>query len=124
MNITVGDSLSFTYSNAHDVVLVEGAAAFDTCASGTTVASTSNGAGYERKFETVGVEYLVCSQSTHCANGQKLVVNVHTARHEPSVTGAAPSYSLEPEVEASAGASYFTRKTLVAALLTVSAVCA
>ena len=41
MNITVGDSLNFVYSEAHDVVKVADAAAFETCAAGETVGATS-----------------------------------------------------------------------------------
>ena len=102
MNITVGDSLNFVYSEAHDVVKVADAAAFETCAAGETVGATSAGAGVERKFESVGVEYFVCSQGSHCANGQKMVVNVHSARTTPSAGGEAPSYSLQAEVESGA----------------------
>lgn len=102
MNITVGDSLNFVYSEAHDVVKVADAAAFETCAAGETVGAASAGAGVERKFESVGVEYFVCSQGSHCANGQKMVVNVHSARTTPSAGGEAPSYSLQAEVESGA----------------------
>jgi len=102
MNITVGDSLNFVYSEAHDVVKVADAAAFETCADGVTVGATDAGAGYEHRFENEGVEYFVCSQGSHCANGQKMVVNVHSARTTPSAGGEAPSYSLQAEVESGA----------------------
>ena len=102
MNITVGDTLNFVYSETHDVVKVADAAAFETCAAGVTVGTTGDGAGYEHKFEDVGVEYFVCSQGSHCASGQKMVVNVHSARTTPAAGGEAPSYSLEPEVESGA----------------------
>ena len=102
MNITVGDTLNFVYSETHDVVKVADAAAFETCAAGVTVGTTGDGAGYEHKFEDVGVEYFVCSQGSHCASGQKMVVNVHSARTTPSAGGEAPSYSLQAEVESGA----------------------
>jgi plastocyanin len=102
MNITVGDTLNFVYSEAHDVVKVADAAAFETCADGVTVGATDAGAGYEHRFENEGVEYFVCSQGSHCANGQKMVVNVHSARTTPSAGGEAPSYSLQAEVQSGA----------------------
>ena len=102
MNITVGDTLNFIYSETHDVVKVEDAAAFETCAGGVTVGITSAGDGYEHRFEDVGVEYFVCSQGSHCASGQKMVVNVHSARTTPSAAGEAPSYSLQAPVESGA----------------------
>ena len=102
MNITVGDTLNFVYSEAHDVVKVADAAAFETCADGVTVGATDAGAGYEHRFENEGVEYFVCSQGSHCANGQKMVVNVHSARTTPSAGGEAPSYSLQTEVQSGA----------------------
>ena len=49
MNITVGDSLNFVYSEAHDVVKVVDAAAFETCAAEN--GRHGAGAGVERKFE-------------------------------------------------------------------------
>lgn len=122
MNITVGDSLNFRYGAAHDVVQVSSADAFNTCASGDTLAGTSQGAdlGVELKFETVGVEYLICSQSSgaHCAGGQKMVVNVHTARDVPSIGGAAPSYSLEA-VESSA-VTFFTGAVVKTCVIAVA----
>lgn len=106
MNITVGDSLNFVYSAAHDVVKVSDAAAFEACAAGTVVGATSAGAGYQRRFENVGVEYFVCSQGQHCLSGQKMVVNVHTARETPSSGGEAPSYSLSADVDSGSDRKY------------------
>ena len=100
MNITVGDSLNFVYSEAHDVVKVADAAAFETCAAGERWAPRA-GAGVERKFESVGVQYFVCSRARTARTGRRWS-STCTRAHDALGGGRGASYSLQPEVESGA----------------------
>ena len=96
LNLEKGDKIEFKYSVNHDVVKVADKSAFDTCASGTTVGSTSQGAaGFVLDLNDVGTEYYICGQGNHCSSGQKIEVKVHERTHAapPSSGESAPCYS-------------------------------
>ena len=125
LNLEKGDKIEFKYSASHDVVKVADKAAFDACAAGTTVGSSSQGAaGFVLDLNSVGTEHYVCGQGSHCANGQKIEVKVHerTYAAPPSSGGSAPCYSAScdspaPAKPAPAKAGAAIAKPAFAALL-------
>ena len=114
-NVSVGTTLSFHYSDHHNVELVNSRSAFDSCdftgstelasSSYGTPSSTSHGrrlhgadghdedAGstppnlYEAVANTPGTLYIVCRVGGHCAAGQKIQIDVYA----PSPPRAAPA---------------------------------
>ncbi|KAI8570723.1 hypothetical protein RHMOL_Rhmol01G0058500 [Rhododendron molle] len=90
-NFTVGDILVFNFvTGAHDVATVT-KTSYDSCSSASPIAIQTTGPA--NVTLTTGEHYFICTVGQHCANGQKLSVNVPAAAGSPTPT---PSPSPSP----------------------------
>ena len=100
LHVKKGDRIAFTYSTHHDIWAHPTLEALESCdfSTATRIANTTEGGGCADEADlacmsaatpfilrpnTPGMLYLSCHVSDHCANGQRLVVQVHSSRPQP-----------------------------------------
>ena len=94
LSAAAGDTVTFTWSSTHDVVLIDDEDDYDDC---TASAMTSPGSGYDSSPYSYSLSsslsagdkvYFTCSVGSHCDYNQKLTVTVGV--REPATPIAAP----------------------------------
>ncbi|CAO2841222.1 unnamed protein product [Amaranthus hypochondriacus] len=94
-NFAVGDTLEFQILASHTVAVVS-KDGYDNCNAGDSKAHTQKPT--EITIDRTGPFYFICTADSHCANGQKLAINVtDTIAPPPSHNGSSsplPAFSI------------------------------
>jgi hypothetical protein len=110
LHVAVGDTVAFKYSTHHDIWSHSSLDALETCdhSRAVLIANRTEGGGCEHESDlecmaaarpyllraaTAGTLYLSCSVGDHCANGQRLVVEVHGTRRPPPLEVVVPLWT-------------------------------
>jgi len=110
LHVKKGDRIAFTYSTHHDIWAHPTLEALESCdfSTATRIANTTEGGGCADEADlacmsaatpfilrpnTPGMLYLSCHVSDHCANGQRLVVQVHSSRPQPPAEVVVPLWT-------------------------------
>ena len=94
--LTANDTLLFTYSNAHNLLVVN-RGDYDNCAPSNPITSHTDGRTVIPL--TPGPMYFICGIGNHCTQGMRLQVNVSTSASggtTPSSTAGTPPSSSTP----------------------------
>ena len=84
MNAVVGDTLLFTYLSMHDVWLMADANATNACDFSTArQLADNNGSPFTYTFTAPGTYGFACATPGHCADGQRVIVNVAASAGMP-----------------------------------------
>nr|KYP54051.1 Blue copper protein [Cajanus cajan] len=105
-NFTVGDILAFDFQTGRHNVIEVSRDSYSSCNSNNPIGSTWNTGPSNITLNRGGEHYYICGVGQHCANGQRLAINVSGSALPPS-TAIPPSSTTTPLSPSSSASTSF-----------------